>query len=238
LFRSPINTVFLWTSGPQEGVLRVALRPSSPISIDELKARLRKTLAEKFPNGEFSFESGDIISQVMNFGAPTPVEVAVAGPNFAANRALADKVEAELGKISELRDLLFEEPLDYPSLNVNFNRELTGQLGITVAEAGRALVAATSSSRFVTPVFWADPNSGVAYQVQVEFPQPSMTTLQDLNNIPVMPGGAPHPLLGDIAQVTPGVITGEYDRFNGQRMLSLTANVSGEDLGRAAKQVQ
>src|SRR6185437_6092587 len=63
----PINTVFLWTSGPQEGVLRVALRPKSPISIDELKARLRKTLAEKFPNGQFSFESGDIVSQIMNF---------------------------------------------------------------------------------------------------------------------------------------------------------------------------
>lgn len=233
----PINTVFLWTSGPQEGVLRVALRPSSPMSIDELKARLRKTLAEKFPNGEFSFESGDIISQVMNFGAPTPIEVAVAGPDLAANRAYADRVQTELEKISELRDLHFEEPLDYPSLNVSFNRELAGQLGVTVSQAGHALVDATSSSRFVTPVFWADPNSGVGYQVQVEFPQPSMATAEDLENIPVMSGGSSHPLLGDIAQVTYGTVIGEYDRYNGQRMLSLSANVVGEDLGHAANQV-
>jgi multidrug efflux pump subunit AcrB len=133
--------------------------------------------------------------------------------------------------------LHFEEPLDYPSLNVNFDRQLAGQLGVTVAQAGQALVAATSSSRFVTPVFWEDPNSGVGYQVQVEFPQPSMTTAQDLENIPVMPGENSHPLLGDIAHVTYGTVIGEYDRYNGQRMLSLSANVAGEDLGRAAKQV-
>ena len=234
----PINTVFLWTSGPHEGVLRVALRLDSHISINDLKERLRKALTQQFPSAQFSFESGDIVSQIMNFGAPTPIEVAVAGVNLGTDRTYAEKIRNELSGIHALRDLQFEEPLDYPSLDVNINRELAGQLGVTVKQAGLALADATSSSRFVTPIYWADPSSGVAYQVQVEFPQPSMTSLQDLDNIPVMPGGAPHPLLGDIAQVTPGVITGEYDRFNGQRMLSLTANVSGEDLGRAAKQVQ
>src|SRR5690348_3897845 len=233
----PINTVFLWTSGPHEGVLRVALRPNSHISINDLKERLRKALTQQFPSAQFSFESGDIVSQIMNFGAPTPIEIAVAGANLATDRTYAEKVRTELSGIHTLRDLQFEEPLDYPSLDVHIDRELAGQLGVTVKQAGLALADATSSSRFVTPIYWADPTSGVAYQVQVEFPQPSMTNLQDLNNIPVMPGGAPHPLLGDIAQVTPSVITGEYDRFNGQRMLSLTANVSGEDLGRAAKQV-
>jgi multidrug efflux pump subunit AcrB len=233
----PINTVFLWTSGPHEGVLRVALRPNARVSVNALKERLRKTLAEQFPRGEFSFESGDIVSQIMNFGAPTPIEVAVAGPNLAANRTFADKVQVELANIPALRDLHFEEPLDYPSLNVNINRELAGQLGITVKQAGLALADATSSSRFVTPVFWADPNSGVGYQVQVEFPQPSMTTAEALQNVPVMPGGNFHPLLGDIASVNGGTVIGEYDRYNGQRMLSLSANVAGEDLGRAAKQV-
>lgn len=233
----PINTVFLWTSGPQEGVLRVALRSDMGISMSDVKERLRKALAQQFPDGQFSFESGDIVSQIMNFGAPTPIEVAIAGPNLATNRTYAEKVRTELARIGSLRDLHFEEPLDYPSLDVRINRELAGQLGVTVKEAGLALADATSSSRFVTPIYWADPSSGVAFQVQVEFPQPSMTDLQDLSNIPVMPGGQPHPLLGDIAQITPGVITGEYDRFNGQRMLSLSANVSGEDLGRAAKQV-
>lgn len=233
----PINTVFLWTSGPHEGVLRVALRPDSKISLNDLKERLRRTLADQFPKGEFSFESADIVSQIMNFGAPTPIEISFAGSNLAADRSYAEKVRTELVKISELRDLHFEEPLDYPSLNIKINRELAGQLGVTVKEAGLALTEATSSSRFVTPIFWEDPSSGVAYQVQVEFPQPSMTTAGALQNVPIMPGGNLHPLLGDIASISSGTIIGEYDRLNGQRMLSLSANVAGEDLGRAAKQV-
>src|SRR5215472_12718574 len=233
----PINSIFPWMSGPHEAVLRVALRPDSGVSVNNLKAQLRKNLPDRFPDGQFSFESGDIISQIMNFGAPTPIEVAVVGPNLAMDRSYAEKIRTELGKILQLRDLQFEQPLDYPSLNVNFNRELAGQLGVTVKEAGYALADATSSSRFVTPVYWADPNSGIGYQVQVEFPQPSMTTAQALESVPIMPGGASHPLLGDIAHVSDGTIIGEYDRNNGQRMVSLSADVSNEDLGRAAKQV-
>jgi len=233
----PVSSIFLWMSGPHEGVLRVALRANSSVPVSDLEARLRKRLIDKFPHGEFSFESGDLVSQIMNFGAPTPIEVAVSGPNLATDRSYAEKVRLDLNKIPQLRDLQFEQPLDYPSLNVNFDRELAGQLGVTVKQAGYALADATSSSRFVTPVFWADPNTGIGYQVQVEFPQPSMTSTAALENVPIMPGGASHPLLGDIAHVTDGTVVGEYDRNNGQRMVSLSANVVGEDLGRAAKQV-
>src|SRR5262249_18165104 len=233
----PINTIFLWTSGPQEGILRVALRPNSRMQVDELEAHLREKLPRMFPGAQFSFEAGDIVTQIMNFGAPTPVEVAVTGPNLPANRSYAEKLKAELSRISGLRDLAFEQPLDYPSLDVNINRQMTGQLGVTVRQVGQALVDATSSSRFVTPVYWADPNSGVAYQVQVEFPHPRMTSIQDLESVPVMPKGTLDPLLADVAQVSYGTVVGEYDRFNGQRMVSLTANVTEEDLGRAAQQV-
>src|SRR5690348_3486769 len=104
----PINTVFLWTSGPQEGVLRVALRSDMGISMSDVKERLRKALAQQFPDGQFSFESGDIVSQIMNFGAPTPIEVAIAGPNLATNRTYAEKVRTELARIGSLRDLHFE----------------------------------------------------------------------------------------------------------------------------------
>lgn len=207
------------------------------MQVDELEARLRDKLPGMFPGAQFSFEAGDIVTQIMNFGAPTPVEVAVTGPNLPANRAYAEKLKAELSRISGLRDLAFEQPLDYPSLDVNINRQMTGQLCVTVRQVGQALVDATSSSRFVTPVYWADPNSGVAYQVQVQFPQPRMTSIQDLESVPVMPKGALHPLLADVAQVSYGTVVGEYDRYNGQRMVSLTANIVEEDLGRAAKQV-
>ena len=234
----PINTVFLWTSGPQEAAMRVALRPGAHIDIARLKERLRQELPSQFPGSYFSFQAGDIVTQIMNFGSPTPVEVAIRGPNLAENRAFADKVRQELSRIRSLRDLQFEQPLDYPSVDVSVDRELAGQMGLTVEQIGRSLVAATSSSRFVTPNYWRDPNSGIGYQVQVQVPQPRMITVQDVERVPVSTDGSVHPMLGDLASVHMGTVVGEYDRENGQRMLTLSANVQGEDLGRVAAEIQ
>lgn len=230
----PINTIYLWTSGQHEAVLRVALNPNSGIHTDALEERLRKMLPPEFPGCQFSFEAADIVTQIMNFGAPTPVEINVSGPDLAADRAFAEKIRAELGDIGALRDLQYDEPLDYPSVDVNVDRERAGQLGVTVDKVGRSFLAATSSSRFVTPNYWADPKSGVAYQVQVQVPQSEMTSVQDLEHIPVTPGTSSHPLLGDVAQVSYGNTVGEYHRLNGQRMVTITANISGEDLGRVS----
>jgi multidrug efflux pump subunit AcrB len=233
----PINTIFLWTSGPQEAVLRVALKPDAQISIASLEEQLRERLPGMFPGSEFSFEAGDIVSQTMNFGAPTPVEVAVNGPNLQEDRRHAQKLLAQLTQIPVLRDLQFEQPLDYPSVEVNVNRELAGQLGVSVEQVGRSLVAATSSSRFVTPNYWADPRSGIAYQVQVELPQSQVASIQDIANIPITRSDALHPLVGDVAEVRNSTMVGEYDRLNGQRMITISANVVGEDLGRVASRI-
>ena len=233
----PINTIYLWTSGQHEAVLRVALNPKSGIHSDEFEERLRATLPPEFPGCQFSFEAADIVTQIMNFGAPTPVEINVSGPDLAADRAFAEKVRAELGKIRALRDLQYDEPLDYPSMDINVDRERAGQLGVTIDKVGRSFLAATSSSRFVVPNYWADPKSGVAYQVQVQVPQAEMTSIQDLEHVPVTLGSSAHPLLGDVAQITYGKAVGEYHRLNGQRMVTLTANVSGEDLGRVASRL-
>ena len=114
---------------------------------------------------------------------------------------------------------------------------MAGQLGVTVDQVGRSFAAATSSSRFVAPNYWADPRTGIAFQVQVQVPQPRMTTLEDLRVVPVTAGGTAKPLLGDLARIENATIVGEYDRVNGQRMVTLTANVAGEDLGRALTHV-
>jgi multidrug efflux pump subunit AcrB len=114
---------------------------------------------------------------------------------------------------------------------------MAGQLGVTVDQVGRSFAAATSSSRFVAPNYWADPRTGIAFQVQVQVPQPQMTTLEDLRVVPVSGGGAARPLLGDLARIENATIVGEYDRVNGQRMVTLTANVAGEDLGRVLTHV-
>jgi len=234
----PINTIYLWTSGPHEAVLLVALRPTAHIRLDEFKERLRNKLSTRLPEGTtLSFEAGDIVSQIMNFGAPTPIEVAVNGPNLAANRAFAEKVMAEMQKISTLRDLQFGQPLDYPTVDIKVDRERAGQLGVTVDQVGRSLVAATSSSRFVQPNYWLDRSSGIAYQVQVEIPQSRMSSIEDVESVPAMTNGAPRPLVGDVAQVSYGTMPGEYDRYNQQRMITITANIAGKDLGSVASEV-
>jgi multidrug efflux pump subunit AcrB len=233
----PINTIFLWTGGSHEGVLQVALKPGTQIQLPALEEDLRHRFATHFPDVQFSFEPGDIVGRIMNFGAPTPVQVAIMGPDFAATRAFAAKVRAELAQIPTLRDLHVEQALDYPGINVNIDRELAGQLGVTVNQVGQSFAAVTSSSRFVAPNYWADPRTGIAFQVQVQVPQPRMTSLEDLRVVPVTPGGSSYPLLGDVARIENSTLVGEYDRFNGQRMVTLSANLAGEDLGRLASRV-
>jgi multidrug efflux pump subunit AcrB len=234
----PINNIYLWTSGPQEAVLRVALRPHSGIRIAELKEKLRKAVTDSMPTAAISFEAGDIVSQVMNFGAPTPIEVAINGPNFEADKQFAARVMSELQNIPSLRDMQYSQPQDYPTIDVQVDRQRGGQQGVTVNQVGRSLLAATSSSRFMVPNYWADPKSGIGYQVQVEIPQSTMKSAEEVKRIPAMTNGDLHPLVGDVAQVKYGVMPGEIDRYNMQRMITITANVSGVDLGKAAKQVQ
>jgi len=234
----PINSIYLWTSGPQEAVLLVALRPDSHIRLAEFEERLRQKLPAILPGTNLSFEAGDIVSQVMNFGATTPIEVGMNGPDLVANRAFAEKVMAEMAQIRTLRDIQFGQPLDYPTVNVNVDRERAGQLGVTMQQVGRSLVAATSSSRFVQPNYWLDKKSGTAYQVQIEVPQSQMRSIEDIESLPAMPDGSSRPLVGDVAQINYGTMPGEYDRYNQQRMITITANIAGTDLGSAAQQVE
>src|SRR5215468_10116180 len=237
----PINTIYLWTSGPHEAVLLVALRKGSGIRLGELEERLRKKMPEVIPGVNLSFEAGDVVSQIMNFGAPTPIEVAMSGPNLAASRAFADKALAEMKKIPALRDLQFGLPLDYPTAEIRINRKRAGQLDLTVEQVARSVVAATSSSRFTQPVYWRDPASGTAYQVQVEIPQSRMASIEDLQSVPANPransGSATTTLVGDVAEISYGTMAGEYDRYNQQRMVTITANIAGQDLGSVANEV-
>src|SRR5262249_38883193 len=138
------------------------------------------------PTCSFSFEAADIISQVLSFGSPTPIEVAVQSPNLGNNRSFAEKLRGELTKLTSLRDLQYAQPLDYPSLEVNVNRDRAGQFGISMADVGRSMVAATSSSRYTDLNFWRDPRSGNGFQIQVEIPQSRIASIDDVETLPVM----------------------------------------------------
>lgn len=233
----PVNTLYMWSSGPHEAVLLVALKPGAGISLEEVKEQLRRLLPARFPGTRYTFEAGDIVTQVMSMGAPTPIEIAISGPNLDTNREYAERLKEELSRLPAIRDLRFGQPLDYPTMAVRVDRVRAGQLGVTAGEVARAVVSATSSTRFVEPIYWRDPKSGRAYQVQVEIPQSEFQSVHDLLNLPVMSDRGRGPLLRDLADVTPGTSIGEYARYNMQRMITIVANVMGQDLGRANEEI-
>ncbi|VTU00011.1 acriflavin resistance protein : Acriflavin resistance protein OS=Pirellula staleyi (strain ATCC 27377 / DSM 6068 / ICPB 4128) GN=Psta_1221 PE=4 SV=1: ACR_tran [Gemmataceae bacterium] len=256
----PINAVYLWMGGPHESAVRVALKPG-PVRIDELKARLREKLpahlqkwtAARWQQPPFalpadvadrrakelrlSFEPADIVNEVMSFGSPTPVEVQVSGSNVAANRAHAEKVRAELAKVPALKDLQFSQPLDYPTVEVQVDREKLAAAGGTAADVARAVTPFTSSSRFTVPNYWRDPASGVGYQVQVEVPFVLVNSAKDLELVPVAASGDGAVLVRDVGVVKEGVMPGEIDRYNMRRVVTLTANIQGGDLGDVSGEV-
>jgi len=234
----PINAIYLWTSGPEESVLQVQLRHGSGIPIEEFKERLRRAIARELPAVRLSFEPSDIVSRVMSFGASTPVEVAVSGPELAATREMADKLMASLGKVPSLRDLQINQPLDYPTVKVDVDREKASLMGLSIKDIAQAFVPATSTSRYIYKNLWPDPKSGITYFVEVEVPEQRMDSLEEIRNIPVASHSKDQILMRDVARIHKGTILGEYDRYNLQRTLYLTANISGQDLGRVAKAVR
>jgi multidrug efflux pump subunit AcrB len=233
----PINLIYLWNGGSEEGVIQVQFKRGSRIAIEALKDRLRRVFAEALPDVSFSFEPSDIVSRVMSLGSATPIEVAVSGPNLAANREFAEKVKERLQHIKALRDVQFGQALDYPTVNVAVDRERAGIMGIKMSEVSRSLVAATSSSRFTVPNYWADPNSGVSYQIQVQVPQSAMNSLDEAENLPVTLRKGEAVLLRNVAKVTEGSTVGQYERYNMQRMITVTANIAGADIGSVSRAV-
>jgi multidrug efflux pump subunit AcrB len=243
----PINGVYQWSRGPEEAILYIDLNDESGIEVEDLQEILRARFRTELPELRVSFEPSDIVNEVMSFGSPSPVEVAVSGPNFEENRAYAEKMHAELAKIPSLRDLQYAQSLDYPTIEVDVNREKAGLAGLTPADVSRSLVTATSSSRFVVPNFWADPKSGIAYQVQVEIPRPvvrspydvqTIGSSDDLGRIPLKRTDRGQVLIRDVADIEPGTMPGQYDRYNMRRQVSLTANIAGADLGTVSRQVE
>lgn len=233
----PVNLIHQWNSGPEEGILQIQLVPHARLRVAELRERLRTRLAHDLPNVRLSFEPADIVSRVMALGSSTPVEVAVSGKDFAATKAYAAQVKDALSAIPALRDVQFAQTLEYPSVEVQIDRERAGLLGVRVADATRSLVTATASSRFTVPNYWADTKTGVSYSLQVQVPQGQMQSVEDLLSLPVSAGSAQTALLRNIARLQEGTVVGQYDRYNMARMVSVTANIHGSDLGAVSRAI-
>ena len=187
-----IDNMVLFMRGPDDGQLRVALRETSGIKLAEFRERLRKVLpervipwlAKRLEQGglsheeamqqaklsTFGFEPGDIVTKVMSFGSLTPIAVRLVGTDLDDVRQHAEKIAGKMKRIPFLRDVQFEQTLDYPTVEVDIDREKAGLSGATVEDVRKALVMATSSTRFTNLNYWVDVKTGFDYLVQVQMP--------------------------------------------------------------------
>ena len=255
-----IDNMVLFMRGPDDGQLRVAFRADSRIKLDAFREQLRKLLPERVipwlaqrleagglspaqareeaAKSTFGFEPGDIVSQVMSFGSATPIAVRVVGTDLDDVRLHAERIAGEMRRIRWLRDVGFEQTLDYPTVEVDIDREKAGLSDVTVEDVRKAIVMSTSSTRFTDLNYWVDVSTGFDYLVEVVMPPTKMVRAEDVELLPIMPV---NPLVNlmvrDVATVRKGTRPGEYDRDMSQRYLTVTANVEGEDMGRASRQV-
>jgi multidrug efflux pump subunit AcrB len=256
-----IDNMVLFMRGPDDGQLRVALTEDSGIRLDEFRERLRKALPERVgawlarrleqgglskeeaqrqaKTATFGFEPGDIVTSVMSFGSATPIAVRIVGTDLKLVRQHAEKIAANMRRIPYLRDIGFVQTLDYPSVEVEIDREKAGLSGAKVDDVAKALILSTASTRFASLNYWIDVKTGFDYLVQLQVPPLRMEKPEDVETLPIE---SVNPLVNlmirDVAMVRRGVRPGEIDRDMSQRYLTLTANVEGEDMGRASRQVQ
>jgi multidrug efflux pump subunit AcrB len=230
------NVVYYWSSGPQESTVEVFLKPGNHLDVPLLQERLRRVVASELPDVTVSFEPSGILNRVMSQGAPSPIVISVAGPNLGNDRMFAKRVYEALAKLPYLRDLSYGQVFDYPEVAVNIDRREAGIRGFSTQSIGRTVIPATSSSRLVLPNYWADQETGIGHQIQVEVPMERMGSYQAVRDLPLDINGGAVPL-DRVAKVIPTTMLGEIDRYNMQRVVTISANLHGIDLGHAAREI-
>jgi multidrug efflux pump subunit AcrB len=232
------SALYVFNAGPHEADLQVNLSEDYEVkNLDALKDQIRQAVAKQVPDVQISFEPIELTDKIMSQGAQTPIEVLVGGKDLTEGQAYAEKLLTRLRRIPYLRDVRINQPLHYPTVQVEVDRERAAQFGLTPDQISRSLVAATSSSRFTAKNLWLDKGKGFSYQVQVQLAARDMNSKADMLNVPLIPGQL-RPTLGDVATLRSTTIPGEYDRIGPRRIITVSANITGRDLGTATQAVQ
>lgn len=225
------------TIGPQDGDIQVTLKPGHAPTADYVK-RLREALPESFPGSQFAFLPADISSQILNFGAPAPLDVKISGPDDAANRAYALELQRRLRHVPGIADLRLQQSTGYPSLAVKVDRLRANGLGITERDVTNSMVASLAGSSQVAPTFWLNPKNGVSYSIVAATPQYRLDSLPALEALPVTGSNGQAQILGGLATITRVDSPAVVSHYNIQPTLDLYANVQGRDLGAVAHDMQ
>jgi CzcA family heavy metal efflux pump len=221
------------TYGTADGEILVQLkqergRPTGEY-IDELRAKLPQT----FPGTQFFFQPADIVTQILNFGTPAPIDVAISGNNVTGNYVVAQKLANEMRHIPGAVDVHVQQALDEPTLHLDIDRTRVQSVGLQAKDVAQNLLVSLSSSFQTAPAFWLDPRNGVSYNVAVQTPQYRVDSYQALQNTPVTgaTGGARPQIIGNLATTSTTTRPAVVSHYNVQPMINVYASVSGRDLG-------
>jgi multidrug efflux pump subunit AcrB len=230
---SGINRAYLNTGGigPMDGDIYITLAERRRPTADYVKA-LRTRLPRLFPGSTFSFLPADIISQILNFGAPAPIDVQVAGPNRVAGEAYAEELQRKLALIPGLADVRLEQSTHYPQYRIDIDRTQAGKLGITEKDVTNTLVTTLAGSFQTAPAFWLSPRTGVSYPIVIQSPQQDVDSLSKLENIPLTSGGpGPMQILGGLGTITREDSDAVVSHYNIQPSFDIYAATQNRDLG-------
>jgi CzcA family heavy metal efflux pump len=224
--------------GPGDADIFITLAGNHRPTAEYVKI-LRHRLREQFPGTQFSFLAADIVSQILNFGLPSPIDIQIAGFNEPANRELADRMLEDLKQIPGVVDMRIQQAFDYPQINVNVDRSRAALLGLTEQNVAQSLLITLSGSAQTAPSFWIEPKTGSGYAVTAQAPQYFMQSLNDLGNVPVNASNSQSPqLLSNVATFERANSAAVVNHYNAQPVIDIFGSVEGSDLGFVSAQVQ
>ncbi|PHY17584.1 efflux RND transporter permease subunit [Caulobacter sp. BP25] len=235
---SAINSVYntSGTIGSQDGDILIQLSKDHAPTAEYVR-KLRETLPRSFPGVQFAFLPADITSQILNFGAPAPIDIRVTGPNTKANEAYARTILRRVSTIPGLADARIQQSSRYPQLAVNVDRSRIGQLGLTERDVTTSLGSTLAGTLQTAPVFFLNPENGVSYSVVAQAPEHTVSSFDDLANIPVTGAGAPQ-VLGGLGQIARGATAAVVSHYNIQPVINIYATPNDRDLGAVSADIE
>ncbi|QDE38061.1 efflux RND transporter permease subunit [Luteibacter pinisoli] len=241
LSSSGINNTYnnTGTVSSADGDLQISLKEDHKPTADYVR-ELREKLPRLFPTATFSFPPADIISQILNFGSPAPIDLQIRGPNVAANFKYASTLLREIRRVPGVVDARIQQSQASPTFNVDVDRSRAQQVGITERDVTNSLGVNLAGSSQIAPTFWLNPQNGVSYPIVMQTPQYAIDTLPDLANVPISPsaGASGSQILGGLASFTRTTSSTVASQYNIQSMVEIFATTQDRDLGGVAADIQ
>jgi multidrug efflux pump subunit AcrB len=225
--------------GSSDAEIQVALDSEHHHPTQQYINQLRRTLPEQFPGVEFFFQPADIVSQILNFGLPAPIDVQLMGANMGENYAIAQQIASRMREVPGTADVHVQQMLALPTLHMDIDRSKSTQVGMSARDVAQSVLVSLSGSFQTAPNFWLNPKNGVTYNIAVQSPQYRVTSFQDLMNVPVnAPQARGQQILGNLVAVRPTARAAVINHYNVQPVIDVYASTNGRDLGGVASEVQ